>query len=408
MRHQNRITVILGAGTMMEATTLSCGSITQSVIDKQQGQFSANGWEEFPFLHFVYDKLKTYYSKENESVNFEDIFHALEMWNSLKVTESKQTVKSFRSVFGLLCNLKEDFALVSQTLIYAGMRDLIDTVIENVAKFENDVYKDVWFPNFFQMLQEQTPLDIFTLNYDTWLEQIICDYNDGFFPVCDTHQEFSANRLFSSSDYRSTINHLHGQICFTSHLPTGSTRFLTDGWYKANSYDIIEKLRIRPKHSGFMAKTQAAEQVFQYPIITGLRKNDKIMIPPFDAYYVHLYQQLRTNKNLLIIGYGFGDLYINALLNQFRSFHGDAGKVVCIGYLNPDAWRCSMDDMPFTVTMKQSIYKLFGDTELSYRYLGAEFYDYIDAFDKNSRLYLRGFKSVATSNINDILLFYKC
>lgn len=212
----------------------------------------------------------------------------------------EQTVKSFRSVFGMLCDLKEDFAQVSQTLIYAGMRDLIDTVIENVAKFENDVYKDVWFPNFFQTLQEQTSLDIFTLNYDTWLEQIICDYNDGF-SYLYTHQKFSANHLFSSSDYRSTINHLYGQICFTSHLPKGSIRFLTDGWYKANNYDIIENLGIRPKHGGFIEKTQAAEQVFQYPIITGLRKNDKIMIPPFDAYYMHHYQQLRANKIFLLL-----------------------------------------------------------------------------------------------------------
>lgn len=90
MKHQNRITVILGAGMMMDATTLSCSSITQSLIDKQQEQFGANGWEEVPFLYFVSDELKTYYSRENESVNFEDIFHALEMWSSLKTTENKQ------------------------------------------------------------------------------------------------------------------------------------------------------------------------------------------------------------------------------------------------------------------------------------------------------------------------------
>jgi len=408
MNYQNRITVILGAGAMMDVTTLSCNSITQSVINKQQGQFTTNGWEKVPFLHFVYDKLKAYYSQKNESVNFEDIFHTLEMWSSLKTTEDERTVKGFRSVFGMFCDLKEDFAKISQTLIYTGTRDLIDTVIENVAKFENNVYKDAWFPDFFQALQEQTPLDIVTLNYDTWLEQIIGNFNDGFSPICDTHQKFSANQLFSISDYRSTINHLHGQICFTNHLPTGSIRFLTDGWYKANSYDIINNLQISPKHLGYMAKTQAAEHVFQYPIITGLRKNDKIMIPPFDAYYMHLYQKLRTNKNLLIIGYGFGDLYINALLNQFHSFHGSAGKVICIGYLSPDAWSWNMDDMPFSRAMKQSIYTLFRDPELPYRSLGTEFCDCIEALDKRGRLYLNGFKSVVASHTNDILCFYKC
>lgn len=153
---------------------------------------------------------------------------------------------------------------------------------------------------------------------------------------------------------------------------------------------------------------KAAEHVFQYPIITGLRKNDKIVIPPFDAYYMHLYQRLRENKNLLIIGYSFGDLYINALLNQFRSFHGDAVKVVCIGYLSPDEWSCSMSDMPFSITMKQTIYTLFQDFELSFRFLGTEFCDFIDSSDMKSKSNLSGFKSVASSHIKDILCFYKC
>ena len=121
---------------------------------------------------------------------------------------------------------------------------------------------------------------------------------------------------------------------------------------------------------------------------------------------LHLYQRLRENKNLLIIGYGFGDLYINALLNQFRSFHGDEGKVVCVGYLSPDEWICSMSDMPFSITMKQTIYTLFQDFELSCRFLGTEFCDCIDSSDMKSKLYLNGFKSVATSHIKDILHFY--
>lgn len=49
MDHQNRITVILDAGAMMDVTTLSCSSITQNVIDKQQGHFGPNGGEEVPF-----------------------------------------------------------------------------------------------------------------------------------------------------------------------------------------------------------------------------------------------------------------------------------------------------------------------------------------------------------------------
>lgn len=407
MNAQNRITVLLGAGAMMDVTTLSCHSITEKVISKEQIQFGEGGWESVPFLSLLYDRLKEYYQREKEYVNFEDIFHALEMISSIKTAENGQAVKSFRSVFGMLCNLKEDFAGISQTLIYSSMRELIDTVIENVAQFEESVYEEDWFPNFFKSLEETAPLDLFTLNYDTWLEQIIGNYNDGFIPFCETHQRFSANQLFLESNRLSTINHLHGQICFTSHLPDRSECILTDGWYKANSYDVIKGLRIFPRHPGFMAKTQAAEQIYQYPIITGLRKNDKIMTPPFDAYYAHLYQKLRCNKNLLIIGYGFGDLYINSLLNQFRSFHGREGNVICVGYLNPIEWTGRIADMPFPISMKQSIYSLFQDSPMSHDFLTTEYCDYIDSPNKKSKLFLCGFKSAVESYGEDIVRFYE-
>lgn len=244
------------------------------------------------------------------------------------------------------------------------------------------------------------------INYGTWLEQILDNYNDGFIPICETHREFSANQLFSNNDNLPTINHLHGQICFTTHLPTGSHRFLTDGWYKANSYDLVRDLRILPKYPGFIAKTQAAEHVYQFPIITGLRKNDKIMTPPFDAYYTHLYQQLRTNNNLLIVGYGYGDLYINGLLNQFRSFHGNNGKVICIGYLNPNNWVHNIANMPLSNSMKHSIYILFGDSTLPHRFFGFDYCDRIDSTEGNSRLYLGGFKSTALMYADEILRFF--
>lgn len=406
MRDQKRITVLLGAGTMMEVTKLSCYSITQNVIAKRQNVFRDGKWEAVPFLNSVYEQLKAYYTKESKSVNFEDIFHALEMLSSIQTANDEQAVKSFRSVFGMLCNIKEEFAHASPHLVYVGIRDLIETVIEYVAEFESEVYKEKWFPNFFRSIQEKMPMDVFTLNYDTWLEQIIEDYNDGFVPICETHQKFSANQLFSNNGMLSTINHLHGQICFTTHLPTGSSRYLTDGWYKANSFEIIRNLRVSPKYLGYMAKTQAAEHVYQYPIITGLRKNDKIMTPPFDAYYTHLYQQLRNNKNLLIIGYGFGDLYINGLLNQFRNFHGSDGKVVCIGYLNPKKRVSTMADMPVPNTMKQSICMLFDDPELSYRFLDLEECTHIASSDGKSQWYLGGFKSTVLTCSAEILHFF--
>ena len=406
MRKQNKITILLGAGAMMDATTLSCNSITQNVIAKQQRVCRNGEFKVVPFLKYVYEKLKKYYSKANEDVNFEDIFHALEMLSSLQTASDERSAKAFRSVFGMLCNVKEDFNHVSPDLIFVGIRNLIETVIENVAEFESKVFDEKWFSDFFISLKEKMPMDVFTLNYDTWMEQILEDYNDGFVPICETHQKFSANLLFSNNDTQSTVNHLHGQICFTTHLPTGSSRYLYDGWCKANSFEYIRNLKIYPKYLGYMAKTQAAEHVYQYPIITGLRKTDKIMTPPFDAYYSHLYQQLRYNKNLLIIGYGFGDLYINGLLNQFRNFHGSDGKVVCIDYINPQMPVQSLANMPIPNSMKQSIQMLFNDSKLPYRFLDLENSTHIESSDGKSRWYFRGFKLTVSTSSDEIMHFF--
>lgn len=408
MKNDERITVILGAGAMMDVTTLSCKTITETVIAKKQDIYTNGEWKKISFLQEVYDCLQKYYGNERDLVNFEDIFHTLEMWRTIKNTKNEKTIKAFRSVFGMLCDIKDEFGNKSDTLIYKGIKDLIDTVIGEIASFEKKVYDRGWFPEFFLDLQRQKQLDVFTLNYDTWLEQILETYNDGFLPVCETHQKFMANQLFQNEKNLSTVNHLHGQICFTSHIPIGVVKHRWGEWYKANDYDVVNSLKIHPKHLGNMATTQAAEQVYQYPIITGLRKNDKILTPPFDAYYVHLYEKMQKNKNLLIIGYGFSDLYINSLLSQFRDFHGENGRVICISYLSADEWVYNMGDMPLSNTMKRTIYSMFRDNELPYRFLERDSCDYVESKTGNSRLYLCGFESSASAYKDDILQFYDC
>lgn len=166
MGKQSRLTVLLGAGAMMDVTTLSCSSITQSVIARPQRVFKVGKWETTPFLNFVYEQLKDYYAKEKDNANFEDIFHTLEMLSSIQTANNEQAIKSARSVFGMLCNIKDDFGQISSNLVYGGMSDLIETVIENVAAFETETYRDKWFSDFFKSVQHKMSMDVF--NYKLW------------------------------------------------------------------------------------------------------------------------------------------------------------------------------------------------------------------------------------------------
>lgn len=69
------------------------------------------------------------------------------------------------------------------------------------------------------------------------------------------------------------------------------------------------------------------------PIITGLRKTDKLNCIPYDFYHGHLYNCLMRNKALVVIGYSFGDFYMNNLINRMTLLHGTNKKVVLI-----DCW----------------------------------------------------------------------
>ena len=85
------------------------------------------------------------------------------------------------------------------------MNDIIDVVITEIASYEKSVNEHSWFSDFFQSLKNEMPLDVFTLNYDTWMEQILEEYNDGFESVCDQYQVFSANKLFNNFNELSTV-----------------------------------------------------------------------------------------------------------------------------------------------------------------------------------------------------------
>lgn len=410
MKSKKRITVLLGSGATIEATGISTQSITKSVIDKQQliYNFETHQDDEYPLLRFIYDKLCSYYGKESDSVSFEDIFHAMEMLEAFKTAQKGKAVKSYRSVFGMLGQLKNEFEEIDDLVLYTAMNDLIDVVINRVASAE-ELWKcpdNSWFADFFRELDSSVPLDIFTLNYDTWLNQILETSADGFLPFIDHYKRFSVNELFKDHNV-STVNSLHGNICLTGHLPQeyrGERKF--NEFFKVDNFDIIKNYPGYPKIYGAMIPTQSSEAIYSYPIITGLRKTDKVFISPFDSYLAHFHQCLLQNSSLLVIGYGFNDLYINSLLNQFRDYHQENGNAVFITYLSPREPFLDFFSMGISTNFKQTIYRTFNERGLDTRFLGIERLDCVDSQDGRNRVYFCGFNETVKKYQNDIIGFF--
>lgn len=87
--------------------------------------------------------------------------------------------------------------------------------------------------------------------------------------------------------------------------------------------------------------TQAKEEYIQPYIISGARKTEKMVYSPYNVYLSDLARKVLKNKRLMIIGYSFGDLYLNEILGLGMAAHGDDFKVVII-----DKFPLGIDDYP--------------------------------------------------------------
>lgn len=68
-------------------------------------------------------------------------------------------------------------------------------------------------------------------------------------------------------------------------------------------------------------------------------KTDKLNILPFAFYHTHLYNCVMRNNSLLVVGYSFGDLYINQVLERMDLIYGNEKRIVLIDY-----WNLLVDD----------------------------------------------------------------
>lgn len=105
---------------------------------------------------------------------------------------------------------------------------------------------------------------------------------------------------------------------------------------------------------------QAGEQFVNTPITTGLMKTDKLNILPFAFYHTYLYNCVMHSNSLLIVGYSFGDLYINQLLEWMELIHGEKKRVVLIDY-----WKLLNDNVKRSGDVRDMMIPKTYDEEIS-------------------------------------------
>lgn len=421
---KNRIIALIGAGATVDIGGINSKELTNSVIETDD------------FLKKVYSAMCE--KNPNVQINFEDIMNALEILLSMKARNNQIQNPTSLSTF----------AELSPKFVKESLEDIMSAhlmLLQNIAEKINDYDKafmtneaNKFFVDFWRDSLEKAFWDIVTLNYDTCLEQCLRNqFVDGFTLLekvmgiyVDTNGGWQSPlasrfepRILEKPGDCSRIMHLHGSINFARAKPNDesnkySLREGDDDMYKYPSY---EQARTNwHKWYDLQNANQAKEIIFNDPIISGLKKPDKVLgFYPYAYYFYEFHKAIINNKNLLIVGYSFGDIYLNNLLLRVAEFHGTLRRVVVITHWDTDKILEAAERMKIDGTRINEI-RIFTRNEYAVysRLMQEEFFsrvfsrnykcikgDMLESSDRCARIYFRGFKQAIEKHGKKIIAF---
>lgn len=420
---KERITVLMGAGAMMEYTKVSTSSLTKKIIDSCQQYKACKYFRSYAeqceykqcYYNYRYQKsvvefLKDLYKDQTGGdANFEMIFHMLEMiynyQGSLKDSPNAEKIEK------VIVGLNSDLSGINFSSIYYSLYKILDVINDEIYGYDSEfAKKGTTFKTFFEKLLEsgQYCLDVFNLNYDTWVEQSISEYVDGFDDDMDKGiKRFNSKKYLEECD-QNRISHLHGQIYFGFHDSYKKNYADTqDMLYKYENYEAGKENRERVIHG--QDTNQAGRRIIYSNIITGLLKTDKVLWHPMDVYHSMLVRSLIQNRRLIIIGYGFADAYINKALSLHNNANVNDKKIIMIDKKEDNDGESAYSSNPFKSNDGQKVYldrvfqrsDWFKCKEFKQKTQDAHFL----AKDKGVCVYGNGFNKVIRENMDEILEF---
>lgn len=415
MRH-NRTITILGAGAVLDfdfqnKTVPTTRNITKQLLNTTiQGLNSENVNLIQEVYNILFENARQAYLSFHPDVrhyepniNFEELFDVIETLASYNGAWLKEDL-SFPMVSSLVSPNVHFQSVEYVRALEAMINVILDIVNDYNSDFAKNEEKELWYRNFWKAFNGNN--DVFTLNYDTTVENSLKDeYNDGFIPFVQQYQRFSPKFLMENESSMTTINHLHGCVLYADANPL-------NGQYEYSHRDLF---KFKCQQDVFLSRqwmptNQAKTHIFYSPIITGLKKTDKICYLPHSFYHSNLAMKILKNPSLLIVGYSFGDLYVNQFLERHKLIHNDKQRVVVIDkypeYVNKD-WTSLYQHFINRGSFQDFMLRLLEEANL------LEAKDKIERINSNVwqdkqgrfRLYTGGFKDAVEKHGNDIIQF---
>ena len=334
------VTVIVGAGAVLDFDHKGIVPLVKTITEEvlKIPVQKVDGGKRFlmkELYEHIYDSLKLVGNPETRKfiypqINFEDLLHVLEMCLTYSSCWHNEYLQwSAFPLFGSMGEPKEFMKCIDtieyKRAAYSLEKRVMEIVEQYDSAFKERNSSEDWYRIFWHSIRKG---NIFTLNYDTTIEDCIVDYEDGFGKIDgeDDYFRFLAKEYSDNPNGKITIAHLHGSILF-SEPRTFPFEYSIRDLVKNRDYETACKNRMVAQS---IPRTQAKEEYVQPYIISGSRKTEKMIYAPYNVYLSDLTKKVIENNRLIIIGYSFGDLYLNEILGLGMAAHGDDFKVVII------------------------------------------------------------------------------
>ena len=337
----NRVTIIVGAGAVLDFEHKDIFPSVKNISDEvlKLSIQKVDGGER-PLLREINDYIVGKLNQIGRSeinryippqLNFESLLHVIEMCISYSSCWHKEYISWLAlPEFGTSIQ-PDDFLKDIQTYDYIRaayelQKSVMSIVNQYDTSFSENMTSERWYRDFWKSFSGRS--NIFNLNYDNTIENSLGEYEDGFPSIRDgeDYSRFSAKRYYENQRAVSTIAHLHGQILF-SEAREYPFDFSIRDMVKNRNYQTACKNRIGGQT---FPSNQAKEEYLQPVIVSGSRKTEKMTFAPNNVYLSDLARKVVENNRLMVVGYSFGDLYLNEILSLGIATHGDEFKVVII------------------------------------------------------------------------------
>lgn len=335
--------MIMGAGAVLdmdfpcEVLKPSTWNITkevkkpyEDVFDKSRQITIVEDIYQLLMKEFPVDKNIWWESKQEPNIHFEILFHVMEQllaYQGVWVHNNNNPYRYPHFAPFTSPNFEFDAKDLNQVMWKFILR-IMDIVNSYNEYFRKDGGKEDWYRDFFK---SEFKWDVFNFNYDTTVEQSLEQYEDGFESITNREEAiFRPQKLIENKGELSTINHIHGCINYFYKDKANDDMFETSihDLYLYPTYDDVRGRMIGRGQSN--QTSQNNEEYFAGPIITGLRKTEKLSCMPYDFYHGNLYNTILNSNAMVIVGYSFGDIYVNNVINRMHAIWRGKERIVLI------------------------------------------------------------------------------